>query len=139
MPEPRLRHALIAAWGPEVARDAAADALTWAWEHWGRVEAMDNPAGYLYRVGRTAAKRYRRRRVGLEVNTPGSPRCEPGLGEALKRLTERQRACVVLMHSYDWTHVEIGETLGISVPTVQKHAERGLAKLRSALEVTVDA
>ena len=31
--EPRLRRALVAAYGPERGRDAAAEALAYAWEH----------------------------------------------------------------------------------------------------------
>ena len=36
--ESRLRHALTASFGPQVGRDAAADALAYAWEHWDRVK-----------------------------------------------------------------------------------------------------
>lgn len=46
-----IRFALSARFGFEVGREATADAMTYAWEHWGRVAAMDNPAGYVYRVG----------------------------------------------------------------------------------------
>ena len=49
--EPRLRRALTATFGPEVGREAAAEALAYGWTHWERVGAMDNAAGYLYRVG----------------------------------------------------------------------------------------
>ena len=55
--EPRLHTALIALMGTDKAREATADALLWAWEHWDRVETMDNPGGYLYRVARTKARR----------------------------------------------------------------------------------
>jgi hypothetical protein len=50
--EPRLRRALTATFGPDVGREAAAEALAYGWTHWERVGAMHNPAGYLYRVGR---------------------------------------------------------------------------------------
>jgi hypothetical protein len=36
--EPRLRHALVASCGFEAGREAAADALAYAWEHWDRVQ-----------------------------------------------------------------------------------------------------
>ena len=52
--EPRLRQSLCAAVGSQAGREAAVDALAHAWEHWGRVRAMENPAGYLYVVGRIA-------------------------------------------------------------------------------------
>lgn len=58
--EPRLKGALTAALGPERGVDAAAEALAYGWEHWHRVRAMDNPIGYLYRVGRSRAPRFRR-------------------------------------------------------------------------------
>jgi DNA-directed RNA polymerase specialized sigma24 family protein len=32
--EPRLRRALVALRGAEAGRDATAEALAWAWEHW---------------------------------------------------------------------------------------------------------
>jgi predicted RNA polymerase sigma factor len=63
--EPRLRRALIAAAGAEVGREAAAEALAYGWEHWDRVGAMENPAGYLYRVGRSKARRWRKAPLAL--------------------------------------------------------------------------
>lgn len=53
--EPRLRRALVAAYGPDLGSDAAADAFAWAWEHFDRVDDMANPAGYLWRVGQTSS------------------------------------------------------------------------------------
>jgi len=49
----RLRAALVAAYGPDVGADAAAEALAYGFEHWDELESMSNPAGYLYRVGQT--------------------------------------------------------------------------------------
>lgn len=137
--EPRVRHALVAVWGPEIGREAAADALAYGWEHWSKVNKMKNPAGYLYRVGRSSARKYRARPIGLDLLANSIPRVEPALNGALQSLTERQRAATVLMHCFEWTHAEVAEVLGVSIPTVQKHAQRGLEKLRNALEVTVDA
>ena len=57
---PRVRAALVAAYGVEAGRDAAAEAVAWALEHPERLRGLDNPAGYLYRVGQTAARRDRR-------------------------------------------------------------------------------
>src|SRR5436190_20051730 len=53
----RLRVALVARYGVDVGVEACADALAYAWEHWHRVNAMDNAAGYLFRVGQTSARR----------------------------------------------------------------------------------
>jgi hypothetical protein len=46
--EPRLRQALIAAYGPVDGREATVDALSWAWEHWARLEEVGNRLGYLF-------------------------------------------------------------------------------------------
>jgi hypothetical protein len=41
--EPRLRRALVAAYGSQRGREATAEALSWAWENWDRVRAMNHP------------------------------------------------------------------------------------------------
>jgi hypothetical protein len=85
----RVRRALVAAYGVEVGSEAAADSMVYAWEHWEKVQTMDNPAGHLYRVGQSAARKYRPRRpialpagarVGLTVPTA------PALGAASELL-----------------------------------------------------
>lgn len=137
--EPRLRRALGAAYGGAVGREAAIEALAWAWEHWDRVCGLDNPMGYLYRVGQSEAKRMRRRprRAPAEREPSSStPDVEPGLAAALAGLSEQQRVIVVLVHGFDWTHQEVADLLGISRSSVQTHVERGLRHLRSSLEVS---
>ncbi|MFQ5967965.1 MAG: RNA polymerase sigma factor [Acidimicrobiia bacterium] len=56
----------------------------------------------------------------------------------MTKLPVRQRTAVVLHHGFGWTHQEIASTLGLSRSTVQNHIERGLIRLRAALEVQVD-
>ena len=134
--EPRLRRALVAALGPEPGREAAAEALAYACEHWERVRGMDKPVGYLYRVGQTRS-RSGREPVGFPVPAEvGMPWVEPGLAGALAALSEHQRVAVVLAHGFGWTHREVGDVLGVAPSTVQNHVERGLANLRAALEVS---
>jgi len=55
--ERALRQALTSCFGSDAGRDAAADALAYGWEHWGRVSEMDNPVGYLFTVGRDRGRR----------------------------------------------------------------------------------
>ena len=132
--EPRIRYALIPICGLEAAKDATAEALLYGWQHWERLSAMDNPAGYLYRVGRTKAARARRRRVGFPpVPNPQLPLIEPGLPAALARLSPKQRTVVWLVHGLGWPQAEVAGFLGLSPPTVQTHARRGMAKLRADL------
>ena len=136
--EPRLRFALVARFGPDIGSQATGDALTHGWRNWDRVQLMENPAGFLYRVGRNRAIRLlprhgRPRFPAVEPNR--DPWVEPGLPEALSRLTPKQRQAVVLIHAFEWTHVEVAELLGVRPTTVQNHLDRGLAKLRAALKV----
>lgn len=138
--EPRLLRAFTSRYGVERGSEATAEALAWGWEHWGRVKAMENPAGYLFRVGVSRTKDLLRRPVSLPpVQTERWPWVEPGLPLALSRLSGNQRTAVLLVHSYGWTYAEVAEVMGIGLSTVQKHVDRALTKLRDSLEVNVDA
>ena len=54
--EPKLRRALVASYGGERGREATAEALAWAWEHWPKVQSMQHPLGYLYRVAQSRSR-----------------------------------------------------------------------------------
>jgi DNA-directed RNA polymerase specialized sigma24 family protein len=136
--EPRLRHALVAVFGQEQGREATAEALAYGWEHWDRIAGMDNAAGYLYRVGRTSAKK-RRRPVFLPLPEHHLPDVEPGLAAALEHLSEKQRLAVVMVHAYGWPRTETAAMLSVKVSTLDTHLHRGLAKLRSSLGVEIHA
>jgi RNA polymerase sigma factor (sigma-70 family) len=56
------------------------------------------------------------------------------LWDALSRLPERQRACLVLRCYEDLPEREIADLLGCSVGTVKSHTHRGLARLRQEVE-----
>lgn len=136
--EPRLRHALGAALGAEQGREAAAEAMAWGWEHWEDLREMENPAGYLYKVGRTRSRRlFRRPPVLPAVQPEHMPAVEPGLPQALSRLSERQRVVVVLVCSLGWSQTDTAELLGVSLGTVHKHMERALERLCSELGVEI--
>lgn len=145
--EPRLLYALSATYGFEVGREATADALAYGWEHWADVKGKDNAAGYLFRVGQSRSRRYLRwrsnpARMRAVFPSPPSnvlPAVEPGFAAALGGLSRMQRVAVVLVHGFAYSQAEAAEFMGVSRTTVQKHAERGMAKLRGALGVTLDA
>jgi RNA polymerase sigma-70 factor (ECF subfamily) len=134
--ETRLRHALTAAFGAERGREGAAEALAYGWEHWDRISRMENPAGYLYRVGRDHARRIKPQRV-LTHQTVAHREwwMEPGLPVALARLSERQRLVVALLYGYQWSMSEVAALLDVSKGTVQSYADRGLSRLRRKLGV----
>lgn len=133
--EPRLRRALIAAYGLERGSEAVAEALAFAWEHRERVMQMENAPGYLYRVGQSRS-RPRRRAMFPDPETVYIPDVEPRLPVALSELSERQRVAVVLVGAFQWQLTEVAVLLDLSVPTVQKHYDRAMKKLRRSLRIT---
>lgn len=136
--EQRLRLALVAAHGPELGRVAVADALSWAWEHWDRVQTMTNPAGYLYRVGRTAARRHRLRPLPPVLRTaprqPDEEFIDPAVVDAVNRLPHQQRRVVLLVHAFGWSQQDVADLLGITPSSVKQALDRGVAKLHKELE-----
>jgi len=130
---PRLIRALAPVRGDEAA-DGAAEALAYAWENWSTVSEMANPVGYLFRVGQSRTRRRRRPRLP-EPATIGLPDVEPRLMPALLRLPMTQRAAVWLVHGCEWRYSEVAEALGTSSSMVGNHVSRGLARLRTELEV----
>ena len=133
-----LRQALIAAYGPDIGADVTAEAFAYAWEHWDRISAMSNPAGYLYRVGQSKARRgIFRRPPPVEVKPPEAESYwfEPGLAPAIAGLPEKQRAAIVLVHGYGWTVAEVAEMWGVTYSTVRAHIDRAMSKLRRNLGI----
>ena len=134
----RLRQALIAAYGPDVGTEVTAEALAYAWENWDRVSGMENPAGYLYRVGQSRARRGIFRKPPA-IPVPRQPDhalwFEPSLGKAMTRLSQKQHAAVVLVHGYGWTITEVAEMWGVTFSTVKAHIDRAMSKLRKELGV----
>ena len=134
-----LRQALIAAYGPDVGAEVTAEAFAYAWENWERLSQMTNPAGYLYRVGQSRARRGIFRKpppIDLPRVENDSNWFEPGLADAIAALSEKQRAAVVLVHGYGWTTTEVAEMWGVTFSTVSAHIDRAMAKLRKKLGVS---
>jgi DNA-directed RNA polymerase specialized sigma24 family protein len=137
--KPPLVQALIATYGPVDGRDAALDALSWAWEHWDRLAEVEHPVRYLYRVGQSATRRFVAKplpaRLG-EILETRFPDVEPGLLPAMARLSEQQRTVVLLVHGYGWRQAEVARLLGINASTVHDYLNRAIDRLREELEAT---
>ena len=136
----RVRLALIASFGPDLGAEATSEAFAYGWQHWDRVSGMENPTGYLYSIGRNWVRRHVRRRRELPPvqHAQGGSELwvEPGLPSALGALSSKQRSAVILVHGYGWTLEEASGVLGVGRSTVQKHVNRGLARLRGSLGVS---
>jgi DNA-directed RNA polymerase specialized sigma24 family protein len=138
--EPRLRAALTSLYGPDMGREATAEAMAWAYEHWDRTRDIEHRVAYLYRVGQSRTRRLRRpRRVAFVLPpTATMPEVDPRLAGALAALPERQRVAVTLVHGHDWSHADVATLMGITPSTVATHVARALAQLRVVLEVPAD-
>jgi RNA polymerase sigma-70 factor (sigma-E family) len=88
-------------------------------------------------------KRQVRRRPLRSVGATTAPSAEAGaiaatgdgeLLDAVRRLPDRQRDCLVLRYWLDLTEPAIADTLGISVGSVKTHVHRGTAALARDLE-----
>jgi DNA-directed RNA polymerase specialized sigma24 family protein len=135
--EPRLRRAFVTRFGTEEGRDATAEALAYAWEHWATLQTVDNPLGYLYRVGQSRSRKRELRVVFLLPETT-EHEFEPKLPEALRKLSDHQRLAVVLVHAYSWRVSEVAELLGVKPNTIQNHLARGLRRLRRSIGAESD-
>lgn len=138
--EPRLRRALVARYGIDLGTEVAADAMAWGVEHPDRLAGMENPIGYLYRVGQSAARRHLRAGrlpIRFPAEAHGGDAELPGdVFEELKLLKPDQRVSVLLVHGYGFTYREVAEMLSISEAAVTNHVHRGLKRLRRRLEGT---
>lgn len=133
--EPRLRRALLGAVGTDRVEDAVGEALAYAFTRWTEVAMMENPVGYLYRVGQSKTRVPKQLRL-FRREPESIPEVEPGLVAALAELPESQRTAVRLAHGCDWSHAEIAESMSVAPSTVATHIARGLARLRSELGVS---
>jgi DNA-directed RNA polymerase specialized sigma24 family protein len=145
----RVRRALVATYGVEIGTEAAAEALALAWERWDSLQVMTNPAGYLYRIGQSRARPHvrwsmRRRpfptsgssatdRAHQVQRTADSPALDD-LFAALSRLAPDQRAAVLLVKSYGYSHREVADLLGRSEAVVNNLVHRGVQQLRSMMK-----
>jgi len=124
----------------ELARDAAAEGMARAYQHWAKVGAYRNPSGWAYRAGLNWAtsrlRKFRRERPSDTAEEPTARRedpADPDLEAALANLSVDQRAVVVLRYHLDWSEAATAEALEIAPGTVKSRLNRALTVLRSNL------
>jgi RNA polymerase sigma factor (sigma-70 family) len=126
----------------DLAREAVDEAMTRAYANWRRVLELDNPAGWVYRVGcnwATSWWRKVRREQGVltEERHPRTAATDPAVfaaREALARLPLAQRSVIVCRVLLDLSTAETADALGIAEGTVKSRLSRGLSALRHVLE-----
>src|SRR5437588_2707465 len=105
------------------AEELMQDAFLKVWERWGRIAAMEDPVGYLYRTAMNLF-RSRKRRAALALHRVAHPREHrdhlreveerEATVRALAPLTRRQRAAVVLGDAVGLTSEEAGGAPGVT-------------------------
>ncbi|MFI6293621.1 SigE family RNA polymerase sigma factor [Nonomuraea sp. NPDC050790] len=133
----RTAYVLTGDWG--TADDLVQTALAKAWTAWRRIEGDPDP--YVYRIlTHTHASWWRRRWRG-EVPTERLPDTPGGdfsaeaaekaaVWAAIRALSDRQRAVIVLHYFEELTLPQCAQVLGCSLGTVKTQLGRALAKLR---------
>jgi RNA polymerase sigma-70 factor (sigma-E family) len=128
----------------QTAEDLAQTAFVRAYASWPRVRRADNPDAYLRRIVVNANRsRFRKLRVSEQLTGslpepagaagPAGQRDDRAvLMQALRRLSEGQRAAVVLRYWLDLSESQTAQVLGCSVGNVKSQTARGLAKLRAS-------
>ncbi len=125
----------------EITQDAYVKALT----HWQRIRGYDEPIGWVRKTAIRMALRRRRREARFEplsVNDEERPDRSPPLRmtglddhivQALRSLSQMQRAALALHYLDDLSISTIAETLGCAEATVRVHLHRGRQGLLAVL------
>jgi RNA polymerase sigma-70 factor (sigma-E family) len=146
-----LRSAYLLTGDQQLAEDLVQEALARTHVAWSRLRQSGNVEAYARKVMyHTQVSLWRRRRVAevlpavVPERVDGHDLAEDAVRRltvehALRALSPRQRAVVVLRYFEDRTESEAAELLGVSVGTVRTQLDRALARLRQvvpALETT---
>lgn len=140
----RFGHALTGS--PHAGADLVQDALERAMLAWSRIDAKDDPEGYVRRimVNRNVSiwRRHRKERLVDEVPERPPTQQPPGhddeLWAAVKQLPAKQRTVIVLRYYEDLSEAQIAATMGCSAGTVKSQASRAMAKLRDLMSGDAD-
>jgi RNA polymerase sigma-70 factor (sigma-E family) len=141
-----LRSAYLLTSDQHLAEDLVQEAFARTHRAWSRLRDSGNAEAYARKVMyHTQVSIWRRRRYAAEVLSGDLP--EPTatasrdhadqavgritLERALRALSPRQRAVIVLRYFEDHTEAEAAELLGTSVGTVKTQTARALARLRT--------
>jgi RNA polymerase sigma-70 factor (ECF subfamily) len=132
----RMWRAMLAFSGdPDVASEALAEAFAQALR---RGSALRDPARWiwraLFRIARGELKARRGRPVPIRSPHVELPEPAPDLIRALRNLSDRQRAAVVLHHAADLPVREVAAALRMTPAAVRMNLTRGRRRLRELLE-----
>jgi RNA polymerase sigma-70 factor (sigma-E family) len=126
-----------------LAQDLVQTALARSWSRWDRINKRDDPEIYVRKVMLNTWSTWRRRRwrgeqafgVLPERPAPGDIAAEVAarvaVGQALGRLTDRQRSVLVLRVFDDLSEAQVAQVLDCAAGTVKSTLSQALTKLRN--------
>jgi RNA polymerase sigma-70 factor (ECF subfamily) len=124
----------------QLASEAIDEAMARAYQRWSRVQALDNPGGWVYRVGLNWSRSILRRALRpapVWVTTDGivtdAGGLDPTIDRALAQLSIEQRAVVVCRLLIGYSEAQTATALGVRPGTVKSRLARATARLQSLL------
>jgi len=149
---PNIYRTLVAVLGDRAAaEDCAQDAFVQAFRAWARWRPDAPAEAWLHRIAINTAISYQRkaslRSIGALLLRLGRPAAGPDpaqvvidrdLDAALKRLTPKLRAALVLRHYHGYSNREIAAAVGVSERTVNKRLRIAAERMRALLGVNTD-
>lgn len=131
-----LRAFLTRACGPDHADDIAQDAFLKAWRSAGQYDGRARYSTWLTAIAwrcRLDALRRERPVEAVEVEPVADP-ASLVVDDMLARLSEAERAAMVLCEGHGWTHSEAADLLGMPLGTLKSVVARAKAKCRAMWE-----
>ena len=122
----------------DLAAEATDEAFVRAYERWAKVQRLDRPDAWVYRVASnwaTSVLRRRRRSPHrlYEPNVDAPAIADPAVHAGLAALDVKHRSVVVCRYLLGWSVAETAAALGLREGTVKSRLHRALQTLHSAL------
>ena len=124
------------------AEELMQDAFLKLWERWDRLDTIEDPIGYLFRVALNGVRmRARRARMATRKILPATagardPFDDVNLQEDVRRMlrgiTPRQRTAIVLTEIFGYSSEQAARIMSIQPTTVRALASQGRAALRES-------
>lgn len=144
---PKIYRTLLGVLGdPAAAEDCAQDAFVQAFRAWRRWRPDAPAEAWLHRIAINVAVSYQRkaslRSIGTILRRLGRPHGTPdpadvaldrNLASALRTLSPRLRAALVLRHYHGYNNREIAAAIGVSERTVNKRLRVAAERMRKLL------
>lgn len=116
------------------ADDVAQEAFIKAWRHAGQYDGRARYSTWLTRIAwRSRLDQLRRHRTIEEHDAPvaGTPGGAAEIDDMLARLSQAERAALILCEGQGWTHAEAAELLNLPLGTLKSTVARAKSKCRT--------